>query len=180
MAQPSSSTPPVEPPPGTPAQGEARFPRSIRVRDRREFQRIQGRGIRISVPHFLVMSMRQVGKPGPARLGITASRKTGESVQRARIKRLLREAFRQHKAEFPHGWDFVVIAREGSHTLTLDQVLAELRQALGKLKEPGAHARTGGRKEPSRGGRGPDPRQRPPGQKARPPAPQKPRNPSGT
>jgi ribonuclease P protein component len=111
------------------------FPKSKRVRDRKEFQRIQGRGIRLATPHFLVMALRQQGPRRSARLGITASKKSGESVQRSRIKRLIREAFRLHQSEFPDGWDFVVIAREGTDRVPLTEIVTSLRSALNKLKQ---------------------------------------------
>jgi len=114
-----------------------RFPRTRRVRDRREFQRIQGRGLRLATPHFLVMALKQQGPRLPARLGITASKKSGESVQRSRIKRVVREAFRLHQSEFPDGWDFVVIAREGGDKVSLKDVMTSLRVALNKLRQGG-------------------------------------------
>jgi ribonuclease P protein component len=70
-------------------------------------------------------------------LGITTSRKSGESVQRSRIRRLIREAWRLHQDELPGGWDFVVIARKGADLLSLDQVTAALRHAIKRLLAPG-------------------------------------------
>ena len=45
------------------------------------------------------------------RLGIIASRKVGNAVQRNRLKRLIREAFRVHKQDFKAPVDLVVILR---------------------------------------------------------------------
>ena len=61
-----------------------------------------------------------------ARLGITASKKSGDSVARSRIKRVVREAFRLNPQAFPKGWDFVVIAREGADKLTMQEAAEEL------------------------------------------------------
>lgn len=129
-----------------PAPGRNTFPKSRRVRDRKEYQRIQTRGLRLATPHFLVMALRQQGPRRPARFGITASKKSGESVQRSRIKRLLREAFRLHQSEFPEGWDFVIIAREGTDRLHLREIVSSLRVALQKLKQ------SGGKPQDARGG----------------------------
>ena len=64
------------------------------------------------------------GPTGP-RLGITASRRVGNAVQRNRAKRLLREAFRCVRAGLPAGLDLVVIVRQGLGSRTLADVVAE-------------------------------------------------------
>ena len=44
-------------------------------------------------------------------MGITVSRKVGNAVARNRWKRRIREIFRRNKADWPVGYDFVVIVR---------------------------------------------------------------------
>lgn len=51
------------------------------------------------------------GKDTGNRLGISASKKVGNSVVRHRIARLVRESCRLHEAEFNSGLDLVVVAR---------------------------------------------------------------------
>ena len=48
------------------------------------------------------------------RLGISVSKKVGNSVVRHRIARLLRESFRLNDEKFHSGWDMVVVARMGA------------------------------------------------------------------
>ena len=66
---------------------------------------------------------------GPARLGITVTRKVGNAVRRNRIKRLVREWFRTRKEQLS-GCDLVVIARRGASDLDLTSAAAELDGAL--------------------------------------------------
>jgi ribonuclease P protein component len=47
-------------------------------------------------------------------------------VERNRVKRLIREAFRRHREQFPAQSDVVVIAREGSPHLPAGDVEREL------------------------------------------------------
>jgi ribonuclease P protein component len=49
-----------------------------------------------------------------SRCGISVSRRHGKAVQRTRLKRLLREAFRLSQHDLPKGFDFVVIPRHDS------------------------------------------------------------------
>jgi ribonuclease P protein component len=48
---------------------------------------------------------------GHCRLGITVTRKTGSSVRRNRIRRMLRDVFRRHRAELTPALDLVLNAR---------------------------------------------------------------------
>ena len=48
------------------------------------------------------------------RLGVSVSKKVGNSVIRHRMKRLVKESFRLQKDMFNSGLDIVVIARKGS------------------------------------------------------------------
>ncbi|MFV0362475.1 MAG: ribonuclease P protein component [Suipraeoptans sp.] len=45
------------------------------------------------------------------RLGISVSKKVGNSVVRHRIKRLIKEAYRLQEDKFKNGYDIVIIAR---------------------------------------------------------------------
>lgn len=49
------------------------------------------------------------------RLGISVSKKVGNSVVRHRIKRLIKESYRLHEDMFNSGLDIVVIARKESN-----------------------------------------------------------------
>lgn len=48
------------------------------------------------------------------RLGISVSKKTGNSVIRHRITRLVREGYRLNEEKFHSGWDIVVVARSSA------------------------------------------------------------------
>ena len=54
---------------------------------------------------------RSEDEPGDARLGISVSKKLGDSVTRNRIKRVLKEAFWSSVERDSAGHDFVLVAR---------------------------------------------------------------------
>jgi ribonuclease P protein component len=105
------------------------FPKSKRLRKRREFLPIQEAGSRIALPScILLLAARCDG--GPARLGITVTRKFGDAVRRNRAKRLIREAFRRSPELFPAGTDVVVIPKTtANRALSLGHLLEQWRGA---------------------------------------------------
>lgn len=59
---------------------------------------------------YLVMYVRE-NSLGMNRIGISVSKKVGNSVVRHRLTRLIRESYRLHEEMFSSGLDIVVIAR---------------------------------------------------------------------
>lgn len=104
-----------------------KFPKQRRVRKRPEFQEIQKDGRRVSTNHFVWIISRNRDGEHPSRLGITASKKFGNSVRRSRVKRVVREAFRELRGMLPNGHDLVVICRSEPMSLTTAFVVAEWR-----------------------------------------------------
>ena len=65
-------------------------------------------------------------------LGISVSKKVGNSVVRHRVKRLIREAYRLNEKQFGSGWDMVVISRASAKGRTYDEIESALLH-LGRL-----------------------------------------------
>jgi ribonuclease P protein component len=107
------------------------FPKSERLLKRHEFLRLSGQGRKIHSPSFIVL-LWDSGRPA-ARIGITASRKTGNAVVRNRIKRMVREFYRLHKALFAAA-DYNVIAKPGAARLSSPELVRELSGLLQRLR----------------------------------------------
>jgi ribonuclease P protein component len=109
------------------------FPKDRRVRKRSEFLRIQTTGSRVTLPSAIVLIAARPDD-GPARLGVTVTRKFGNAVARNRAKRLFREFFRRASALLPRGVDFVVIPKTSvAGTLSLSRLQEEWSRAAGLL-----------------------------------------------
>ena len=72
------------------------------------------------------------------RLGISVSKKVGNSVVRHRLKRLIKESYRLHEEMFNSGLDIVVIARKNSDACDyagIDSALLHLMKLSKVLKQ---------------------------------------------
>lgn len=102
-------------------------PHPDRLKKSWEFQRTYKKGKKYWDTYFVVYVYHtQLIRP---RLGITVSKKVGKSVQRNRVKRLIREAFRILKLELLPNYDIIVVGRTAACGLSAHQV----RDSLHKL-----------------------------------------------
>lgn len=85
-----------------------RLGKAARLLSRGEFLAVQERGARLASGAYAVLALASpLGRP---RLGVTVSSKVANAVVRNRIKRWVREAYREAAADLPPV-DLVLIAR---------------------------------------------------------------------
>jgi len=101
-------------------------PHPERLKKTWEFQRAYKKGKKNWNTHFVIYVYHtEFSQP---RLGITVSKKVGESVQRNRVKRLIREAYRLLKPEVLPHFDIVVVGRKAALGLSGQQAEESLYQ----------------------------------------------------
>ncbi len=103
------------------------YDKSGRLRRRAEFISLSLSASKYYTPHFLIL--RANLDNSVPRIGITVKKKIGNAVCRNRIKRLIREFFRNNKELFSSA-DYNVVARTGAGLLTYATVCQELANAL--------------------------------------------------
>jgi ribonuclease P protein component len=86
-----------------------RFGQRFRLRHAREFDAVYAAKGRIERFPLIVQTMPST--TGDARLGLAIGRRFGPAVRRNRMKRLLRECFRQARERFPAPYDVVIGCR---------------------------------------------------------------------
>jgi len=106
------------------------FPRSVRVRSRADYLKVQRSGRKMGGRYLIILS---IDNDLPAsRFGITVSRKTGNAVTRNRIKRRIRELQRLHRKNIVPGKDIVVIATLEASEASFGRMQAEYTNLMKK------------------------------------------------
>ena len=90
------------------------------LKKNRDFQQVYKTGTSY-VNKYLVMYVRE-NQLEKNRIGISVSKKVGNSVVRHRLCRLVRESYRQHEKEFHRGVDIVVVARVSAKERTFREI----------------------------------------------------------
>ena len=111
--------------------------RRARITRSGDFDAVYQRGRSAANRHLVVYAFTREGRPAgsPPRLGLSVSRKVGGSVERNRVKRVLREQFASIAAGLPGGLDVVVIARPGAAEYLEDKGSEALGTRLAELAE---------------------------------------------
>ena len=100
------------------------------LKKNRDFQVVYKNG-RSYANKYLVMYIME-NHQNRNRLGISVSKKVGNSVVRHHITRLIRESYRLHEKIFNSGLDIVVIARNSAASVSYHEVESAMLH-LGKL-----------------------------------------------
>ena len=108
------------------------------LKKNREFRNVYSKGK--SIANRLIVMYVLPNDMGHNRLGISVSKKVGNSVVRNKVTRRIRESYRlaESKIKPENGNDIIVIARTGAGTSTYAGIDKALRQLLKKQGMGGA------------------------------------------
>ena len=102
------------------------------LKKNRDFQSVYKKGVSFG-NKFLVMYVMD-NQTEKNRLGISVSKKVGNSIVRHRVTRLVRESYRLQEAMFNSGLDIVVVARNSAASVGYSEIESALLH-LGKLHQ---------------------------------------------
>lgn len=97
-----------------------------------DFQRVYKKGKSYANKYLIMYVLEQNTQNN--RIGISVSKKVGNSVVRHRITRLIRESYRLNEKEFVSGLDLVVIARPSAKERNFFEIESALLH-LGRLHQ---------------------------------------------
>jgi ribonuclease P protein component len=112
------------------------FPRVARLINAEQFKSVFDK--RVSVADESTIIYGRENGLSYSRIGLSVSRKVGNAVVRNRWKRILREAFRVGRTQWPIGLDVIVIPKRGVEPVfetlvkSLPQLAARLHRKLSK------------------------------------------------
>jgi ribonuclease P protein component len=124
-----------------------------KLRQRADFL-ATAKGLRVNAGAF-VLQVRPRGDDGPARIGLTVSRKVGNAVERNRVKRRLRDMLRRTDADdIRPGYDYVLVARQVAISEPFSRLAEDFTSALRRYAA--GRAQPARRADNRRGGGGED------------------------
>lgn len=96
------------------------------LKKNQDFQKVYRKGTSQANRYLVMYVLKNKDEHMKNRLGISVSKKVGNSVVRHRVTRLIRESYRLNEEAFRRGLDIVVIARPGAK----DRTYREIESAL--------------------------------------------------
>ena len=107
------------------------FKKKERLKKRQEFQGIYKYGKRIEKETFVLYFAPKKGEKG--KIGIVVGSRICNAVKRNRLKRLTREAFRQHKETIVNSHDIIVRPKKSMIHLDGKEAIARLADAFREI-----------------------------------------------
>src|SRR4030043_2079822 len=99
------------------------FPESIRIKKKKEWEKVVKKGERLSSRNLSVLRLKTEEKKTKFGIGIRSGIKG--AVKRNRIKRLLREIVRKNKEKFSPGEKIILIYRSKEVGISYQELLNE-------------------------------------------------------
>lgn len=111
------------------------FPKSVRLLSPKDFQFVFAKAEKFANRHWTFIV--RPNQTDEARLGLAIAKKQlAKAVWRNRVKRLAREAFRQHK-QAVSGYDIVVLGRRGMQDIDSDVLTKSFEHLIRQIKKSG-------------------------------------------
>jgi len=102
------------------------------IKKNRDFLRLYKRGKFFVGKYLVLYALKNKNKVN--RLGITASKKFGNSVKRNRMRRLIKESYRSYETQLNEGFDLVFVARKCDELPNFLKIKKEMKYLLKKLE----------------------------------------------
>ncbi|WP_373215787.1 ribonuclease P protein component [Ruminococcus sp. 5_1_39BFAA] len=109
------------------------------LKKNQDFQKVYRKGTSQANRYLVMYVLKNKEEHMKNRLGISVSKKVGNSVVRHRVTRLIRESYRLNEEVFRRGLDIVVIARPGAKGRTYREIESALLHLADKQHISNSH-----------------------------------------
>jgi ribonuclease P protein component len=106
--------------------------RGSSLRRRADFERVRTEGRALRAAGVIVLARGRCDRDAPSRLGLAVGRSVGDAVERNRIRRRLRAAWRAAAVE--GGVDVVVRPMPGAEAVDFQELVQVLRRAAQRVR----------------------------------------------
>ena len=111
--------------------GSYSFPKTARLLKRACFTRLSKFGKKVQTRYFIALISD--GITDTNRIGLTVSKRVGKAVERNRIKRIIRDYYRNRRSTLAGPRDINIIARKQVSDLENSQIFVELDNLFKKI-----------------------------------------------
>ncbi|WP_018700621.1 ribonuclease P protein component [Amorphus coralli] len=103
-----------------------------RLKKRVEFKAV-ARGVRCERPAFVLQARCEAAGDNPPRFGFTVTKRTGNSVERNRIRRRLKAAVGEGGGQARQGCSYVLVGRRSALSRSYPDLLSDLEVAFERV-----------------------------------------------
>lgn len=108
------------------------LPKERRLCGRERMGEMFASGSHATAGTVLVRALPCAKRKDQGRMAAVAGKKLGGAVQRNRMRRRLRAAFRTHREQLPEGWDYALVARRGLLEAAWPDLVRDMEKAVHK------------------------------------------------
>lgn len=105
--------------------------KTISLKRNSDFRKLYARGKSFAGGYIVLYAAKN--RLGVNRTGLTVSKSLGKAVVRNRLKRLMRESYRQLDGKIAQGYDFVIVSRNRAVGKSQEQIMKDMEYAMKKL-----------------------------------------------
>lgn len=103
-----------------------------RIRKATEFQECREKGRKVFSKHLICLFNHNTFTH--PRIGLIVTKKTGSAVVRNRWKRIIRDFFRTHPAQFHKAMDYVFVVKSTTKNKPPEDIRTELSSLVGRIR----------------------------------------------